>query len=67
MIDAAVARYAAFFRLPDVTRMLVMAIVARMPIGTVTLALLLHGCGLLYSEPTLALRPLWRTDLFSNG
>src|SRR6478752_2854080 len=42
MIDAAVARYAAFFRLPDVTRMLVMAIVARMPIGTVTLALLLH-------------------------
>jgi MFS family permease len=42
MIGAAVARYAAFFRLPDVTRMLAMAIVARMPIGTVTLALLLH-------------------------
>ena len=42
MIDAAVARYAAFLRLPDVTRMLAMAIVARMPIGTVTLALLLH-------------------------
>ena len=42
MIDAAVARYAAFFRVPDVTRMLVMAIVARLPIGTVTLALLLH-------------------------
>lgn len=42
MIDAAVARYAAFFRLPDVTRMLVMAVVARMPLGTVTLALLLH-------------------------
>jgi MFS family permease len=42
MIDAAVARYAAFLRLPDVARMLAMAIVARMPIGTVTLALLLH-------------------------
>ena len=42
MIGAAVARYAAFFRLPDVTRMLAMAIIARMPIGTVTLALLLH-------------------------
>jgi MFS family permease len=42
MIDAAVARYAAFLRLPDVTRMLAMAIVARMPLGTVTLALLLH-------------------------
>jgi len=34
MIEAAVARYAAFLRLPDVTRMLAMAIVARMPIGT---------------------------------
>src|SRR6478609_7763209 len=42
MIEAAVARYAAFLRLPDVTRMLAMAVVARMPIGTVTLALLLH-------------------------
>lgn len=42
MLDAAVARYAAFFRLPDVTRMLAMAVIARMPIGTVTLALLLH-------------------------
>lgn len=42
MIEAAVARYAAFLRLPDVTRMLAMAILARMPIGTVTLALLLH-------------------------
>ncbi|MEO8536236.1 MAG: MFS transporter [Betaproteobacteria bacterium] len=42
MIDAAVARYAAFFRLPDVSRLFVMAMVARLPIGTVTLALLLH-------------------------
>lgn len=42
MLDSAVARYAAFFRLPDVTRMLAMAVIARMPIGTVTLALLLH-------------------------
>src|SRR6476659_35724 len=42
MIGAAVARYEAFFRLPDVTRMLAMAIIARMPIGTGTLALLLH-------------------------
>jgi predicted MFS family arabinose efflux permease len=42
MLNAAVARYAAFFRLPDVTRMLAMAVLARMPIGTVTLAMLLH-------------------------
>src|SRR5512141_1798814 len=42
MIEAAVARYGAFFRLPDVTRMLAMAVLARMPIGTVTLAMLLH-------------------------
>jgi MFS family permease len=42
MFDAAVARYAAFFRLPDVARLLAMAVLARMPLGTVTLALLLH-------------------------
>lgn len=42
MIDAAVARYAAFLGLPDVTRMLAMAVLSRMPIGTVTLAMLLH-------------------------
>ena len=42
MIDAARARYAAFFRLPDVAKMLAMAMVARMPLGMVTLALLLH-------------------------
>jgi MFS family permease len=42
MFNAAVARYAAFFRLPDVTRMLAMAVLARMPLGTVTLGMLLH-------------------------
>lgn len=42
MLDAAVAHYAAFFRLPDVARMFVMAILARMPLGTVTLGMLLH-------------------------
>ena len=38
----AVARYAVFLRLPDVVRLLAMAVLARMPIGTVTLAMLLH-------------------------
>jgi MFS family permease len=42
MLRAAVAEYAAFFRLPDVARLFAMAIVARMPIGTVTLSMLLH-------------------------
>lgn len=42
MLRAAAARYASFFRLPDVTRLLAMAVLARMPLGTVTLALLLH-------------------------
>jgi MFS family permease len=42
MLSAAAARYAAFLRLPDVVRLLAMAIVARMPLGTVGLALLLH-------------------------
>jgi MFS family permease len=42
MLNAAVAQYAAFFRLPDVTRLLAMALLARMPIGTVTLGMLLH-------------------------
>ena len=42
MLAEAAARYGAFFRLPDVTRMLAMAVLARMPLGTVTLALLLH-------------------------
>ena len=42
MLNAAVAQYAAFFRLPDVTRLLAMALLARMPIGTITLGMLLH-------------------------
>jgi MFS family permease len=35
-------RYAAFFRLPDVVRLLAVVLVARMPIGMMSLALLLH-------------------------
>ena len=42
MLRAAVAQYASFFRLPDVARLLAMAVLARMPLGTVTLAMLLH-------------------------
>ena len=36
------ARYRAFFALPDVARMVAMAMLARMPIGTQSLAVLLH-------------------------
>ena len=42
MQSAAAARYAAFFRVPDVTRLMAFAVLARMPLGTVSLALLLH-------------------------
>lgn len=42
MLRAAVAQYAWFFGLPDVVRLLAMAVLARMPLGTVTLAMLLH-------------------------
>src|SRR5690349_17406388 len=42
MLRATAARYASFIRLPDVARLLAMAVLARMPIGTVTLAMLLH-------------------------
>jgi len=35
-------RYAVFFRLPDVVRLLAIVLVARMPIGMMSLALLLH-------------------------
>ena len=42
MLSSATARYAAFFRQPDVTRLVVMALIARMPLGTVNLAMLLH-------------------------
>jgi MFS family permease len=46
MLGTAGAHYAAFFRMPDVARLLAMAVVARMPIGTVTLGMLLHVRGL---------------------
>ena len=42
MLNALLARYRAFFALPDVVRMVAMALVARMPLGTQGLALLLH-------------------------
>jgi MFS family permease len=42
MLRAAVAEYRTFFRLPDVARLFAMAVIARMPIGTVTLSMLLH-------------------------
>jgi MFS family permease len=35
-------RYAAFFRLPDVVRLLAVVLAARMPIGMMSLALLMH-------------------------
>ena len=42
MLSAAASRYAAFFRLPDVSRLMLTVLIARMPIGTVNLAMLLH-------------------------
>lgn len=42
MLRSATAQYASFFRLPDVVRMLAMALLSRMPIGMVTLSMLLH-------------------------
>jgi MFS family permease len=42
MASALIARYAALLRLPDVTRIMVLTFVARMPIGTLTLSMLLH-------------------------
>ena len=42
MLGRLLAGYRAFFSLPDVTRLVVMALVARMPLGTQGLALLLH-------------------------
>ncbi len=42
MLGPLLARYRAFLALPDVTRLVVMALVARMPLGTQGLSLLLH-------------------------
>jgi MFS family permease len=41
-IAALAARYAAFLRQPDVARILALTFVARMPVGTLTLSMLLH-------------------------
>lgn len=46
MLTALLARYRAFFAQPDVVRLVAMALVARMPLGTQNLALLLHVRGL---------------------
>jgi MFS family permease len=42
MIRRAAVRYRDFLRLPDVATMLVVALVTRMPIGTLSLSMLLH-------------------------
>jgi MFS family permease len=42
MLAAAVRRYRAFLELPDVGRMVVMAFLSRLSIGTLSLAMLLH-------------------------
>lgn len=42
MPSALIARYAALLRLPDVGRIMALTFVARMPIGTLTLSMLLH-------------------------
>jgi len=42
VLTALFSRYRAFFAQPDVVRLVAMALVARMPLGTQNLALLLH-------------------------
>jgi len=42
MIRSAADRYRDFLRLPDVAKMLAMALLTRMPIGTLSLSMLLH-------------------------
>src|SRR5438046_9576239 len=42
MIRRAAVRYRDFLRLPDVATMLAIALVTRMPIGTLSLSMLLH-------------------------
>src|SRR5262245_32841675 len=42
MLHRAAARYRDFLRLPDVAKMLAMALFMRLPIGTFSLSLLLH-------------------------
>jgi MFS family permease len=55
VLRAATAEYRAFFRLPDVARLFAMAVVARMPIGTITLSMLLHVRALTGSFATAGL------------
>jgi len=55
MLRAAVAEYRSFFRLPDVSRLFAMAVIARMPIGTITLSMLLHVRALTESFATAGL------------
>lgn len=42
MLKTALARYRAFVRQPDVARLLTMAFIARMPMGTMSFAMLMH-------------------------
>lgn len=42
MFDDFVGRYRSFLRLPDVAKLLIAALVTRLPIGSLTLALLMH-------------------------
>jgi len=52
MLSGLLAGYRAFFALPDVGRLVAMAMLARMPLGTHGLALLLHVRGLTDSFAT---------------
>ena len=42
MLKAALARYRSFVREPDVARLMAMALIARMPLGTLSFAMLMH-------------------------
>src|SRR5262250_1942473 len=42
MLKTALARYRAFVREPDVARLMAMALLARMPLGTLSFAMLMH-------------------------
>lgn len=42
MLDDIIGRYRAFLRLPDVARLLATALITRLPIASVTLAMLMH-------------------------
>ena len=42
MLDDILGRYRSFLRLPDVARLLVTALITRLPIASLTLAMLMH-------------------------